>query len=330
MARTSMGALVAALALVLGCRSGSHRPSTAMKGRTPAEIRTAGNHLVGAASAYLREHAHNPVDWFSWGPEALSLATKLDRPIFLSIGYVSCHWCHVMEKEVFEKDDVAAFLNEHYVSIKVDREERPDLDAAYMDAVVAITGSGGWPMTVFLTPSLEPFFGATYLPRDRFLEAARAAHEQFRTARSRVETQAGEVSRAIARAAPESDQPALAESDVAAIARRALADVDPAYGGFRGRTKFPTPVRWRFLLHAYRKWGDPAFAAALRKTLDAMDQGGLHDHVGGGFFRYATEPTWTIPHFEKTLYDNAQLATLYFGRATLQRGRQGHTRVSPA
>jgi len=299
------------LIAALGCRAGSRSGRAPAGERTPTEIRRQGNHLTSAASAYLRGHAHNPVDWFGWGPEALALAVRLDRPIFLSIGYASCHWCHVMEKEVFEQDDVAAFLNEHFVSIKIDREERPDLDAAYMDAVVSMTGGGGWPMTVFLTPSLRPFFGGTYLPHDRFLQTARAAEDQFRTSRVAVETRGTEVSRAIAREVPSADQPALDDGEIAGLARRALDDVDPAFGGFRGRTKFPTPVRWKFLLHAYRKWGDLPFATALRKTLDAIDQGGLHDHVGGGFFRYSTEPSWTVPHFEKMLYDNAQLATLY-------------------
>jgi uncharacterized protein YyaL (SSP411 family) len=296
---------------LLACRSRSHPSTSSPDTSSPAQIRARGNHLTGARSAYLREHDHNPVDWYPWGPEALSLAQRLDRPIFLSIGYVSCHWCHVMEKEVFERDDVAAWLNDHFVSIKVDREERPDLDAVYMDAVVALTGSGGWPMTLFLTPSLRPFFAGTYLPHERFLQAARSASEQYRTARGEVETHSADVAHAIAFDARANDAPALDAAEIPELAHRMLDGFDQAYGGFRGRTKFPVPVRWRFLLHAYRKWGDPALANALRKTLDAIDEGGVHDHVGGGFFRYATEPTWTIPHFEKMLYDNAQLAALY-------------------
>jgi hypothetical protein len=181
--------LLAALGLVcaLGCRASqvaehdaAPTPAATPTGvaRTPELIRRDGNHLLGASSAYLRQHAHNPVDWYTWGPEALALAVKLDRPIFLSIGYVSCHWCHVMEKEVFEQDDVARYLNEHFISIKVDREERPDLDAAYMAAVQTMTGSGGWPMTALLTPSLRPFFGGTYLPHAQFLQRSRAARRR--------------------------------------------------------------------------------------------------------------------------------------------------------
>ncbi|HEY4159492.1 MAG TPA: thioredoxin domain-containing protein, partial [Polyangiaceae bacterium] len=283
--------------------------------RTPEQIRLAGNHLLGAASAYLQQHAHNPVDWYPWGAEALALAVKLDRPIFLSIGYVSCHWCHVMEKEVFEQDDVAAFLNEHFISIKVDREERPDLDAVYMAAVQAMTGSGGWPMTTFLTPSLRPFFGGTYLPHDRFLQAIRAGAEQFSSERNQVENHGADVYARIAASEPSTARATLALADLHAIARESLANVDASAGGFRGRTKFPTPIKWRFLLDAYRKWGDADLAQAVKRTLDAMATGGLRDQVAGGFFRYGTEPSWTIPHFEKMLYDNAQLGALYLEAA---------------
>jgi uncharacterized protein YyaL (SSP411 family) len=229
-----------------------------------------------------------------------------------------------MEKEVFERDDVASFMNDHFVSIKVDREERPDLDAVYMDAVVTLTGSGGWPMTLFLTPSLRPFFAGTYLPEERFLAAARNAVEQFRTARSQLETHAADVARAIALEVTSpggdfpgasNDAPAVEGSEILKLARRTLEQFDPAYGGFRGRTKFPTPVRWTFLLHACRKWGEPAFAEGTAQDPRRHRPGGVHDHIGGGFFRYATEPTWTVPHFQKMLYDNAQLATLYLEAA---------------
>ncbi len=304
---------------VLGCHTSAEpkgheampAPLAVPPSRTPEQIRREGNSLVGAGSAYLRQHSHNPVDWHPWGAEALALAVKLDRPIFLSIGYVSCHWCHVMEREVFEQDDVAAFLNEHFIAIKVDREERPDLDSVYMGAVQAMTGSGGWPMTVFLTPSLRPFFGGTYLPHDRFLQAIHSAAEQFRADRNGVENHGAEVYARIAATEPAKPAPALEPSELRALARGALADIDPKWGGFRGRTKFPTPIKWRFLNDAYRKWGDEEIAQAERKSLDAMSAGGIRDQVAGGFFRYSTEPTWTVPHFEKMLYDNAQLAALY-------------------
>jgi len=311
------------LLLALGCRAPAREtghdvtPARAapVSVRSAEQIRREGNHLVGAASAYLRQHSHNPVDWYPWGPEALALAVTLDRPIFLSIGYVSCHWCHVMEKEVFEQDDVAAFLNEHFISIKVDREERPDLDQVYMDAVQAMTGSGGWPMSVFLTPSLRPFFGGTYFPRDRFLQVIRTGAEQFRSDRNSVENRGAAVYQRIATAEPAGDRAGLEPGEVHAIARQALVNVDETWGGFRGQTKFPTPIKWRLLIDAYRKWGDEDIGRAVRKTLDSMSAGGLRDHVGGGFFRYSTEPTWTVPHFEKMLYDSAQLAALYFEAA---------------
>jgi len=312
--------LLASLGLVcaLGCRASqvaehdaAPTPTPTRAARTPELIRREGNHLLGASSAYLQQHAHNPVDWYAWGPEALALAVKLDRPIFLSIGYVSCHWCHVMEKEVFEQDDVARYLNEHFISIKVDREERPDLDAVYMDAVQTMTGSGGWPMTVLLTPSLRPFFGGTYLPHAQFLQAIHAGAEQFLSDRNAVENRGAQVYGRIAAAQPAAARAALGLDELHAIARRALEDIDPTWGGFRGRSKFPTPIKWRFLLEAYRKWGDQEIAHAIRQTLDAMAAGGVHDQVAGGFFRYSTEPTWTVPHFEKMLYDNAQLAGLY-------------------
>jgi uncharacterized protein YyaL (SSP411 family) len=308
---------------VIGCQASSPKGTperlpaaiASAQPRTPELIRREGNHLVGAGSAYLRQHSHNPVDWYSWGPEALALAVKLDRPIFLSIGYVSCHWCHVMEKEVFEHDDVAAFLNEHFISIKVDREERPDLDSVYMEAVQAMTGSGGWPMTAFLTPSLRPFFGGTYFPYDRFLQVVRSAEEQFRTARNDVESRGAEVYKHIASTEPAGNGSGFESGELRAIAQRALGDIDANLGGFRGRQKFPTPIKWRFLLDVYRKWGDEEIGRVVRKTLDAMAAGGIHDQIGGGFFRYSTEPSWTIPHFEKMLYDNAQLAVLYLEAA---------------
>jgi uncharacterized protein YyaL (SSP411 family) len=279
--------------------------------RPPDVVRRDGNHLVGAGSAYLLAHAHNPVDWYPWSPEALALARDSGRPVFLSIGYVSCHWCHVMEAEVFEDDAVAALLNEHFVSIKVDREERPDLDAAYMASLEALSGSGGWPMSLFLTPSLQPFFGATYLPRDRFLAAARKAWQQFSVARADVEGHAAEVQRRIAHAEPSGPGSPLDPNELHAMAAAALERVDPQWGGFRGNTKFPMVSQWTFMLHAARKWGDAPLEDAVRATLDAMASGGLRDPIGGGFHRYSTDPRWEVPHFEKMLYDNAQLAALY-------------------
>ena len=283
--------------------------------RSPAQIRAEGNHLTGAGSLYLRMHANNPVDWYPWGAEALDRARALDRPIFLSIGYASCHWCHVMEEEVFSKDDAALYLNEHFVAIKVDREERPDLDALYIDAVQSMVGSAGWPLTVFLTPSKKPFFGGTYFPHAQFIQIAQQGAEQFASKRSEVEARGSEVHARISKQAAPSAAPRVRGEEILAIARRAADDSDPTWGGFRGRMKFPNPVKWTLLSGAYRKGGDPAIETALRRTLDQMASGGIHDAIGGGFHRYAVDQKWLVPHFEKMLYVNAELATEYLGAA---------------
>jgi uncharacterized protein len=305
-------AAVFLLPLLVAC---GQRPTTkpdagdVEKPRAAAEIRNSGNHLVGQTSLYLREHAHQPIDWYPWGPEALERARRLDRPILLSIGYASCHWCHVMAAEVFESDDVAAVVNESFVAIKVDREERPDVDATYLEAVQAMNGSGGWPATLLLTPSLKPFFGGTYLPKVRFLDVVRGALKELASNRASIEERAKEISARLARPA---DAPGerVRPAEIRALAERGLAAVDDAGGGFKARMKFPSASRWIFLLHAARKWGAP-FVLPVRRTLDAMASGGLFDHVGGGFFRYTTDASWTVPHFEKMLYVNAFLARLY-------------------
>ncbi len=290
-------------------------PAAGAVERTPAWLREHGNHLLDEPSLYLRQHAHNPVDWYPWGEEALARARALDRPVFLSIGYSSCHWCHVMEHEVFEDDAVAAFLNDHFVCIKVDREQRPDLDAVYMDAVVAMTGRGGWPLSVFLTPDLEPFFGGTYFPRDRFLDLVTGIAAAYRERRDDLVEQARRVAAHVARAPRADGREAPTRGGLDRIVADALARVDREHGGFAGRQKFPTPLRWRFLLHRWRRAGGRELERSLRRTLDAMAAGGIHDHLGGGFHRYTVEPTWTVPHFEIMLYDNAQLASLYLEAA---------------
>ena len=270
-----------------------------------------GNRLRDEGSVYLRQHAHNPVDWYPWGEEAPARARAEDKPIFLSVGYASCHWCHVMEREVFEDAEVAALLNARFVCIKVDREERPDLDAAYMEAVQAMTGQGGWPLSAFLTPDLEPFFGGTYFPRDHFLDLCDRVARAYAERRGDLVEQAARVAAHVA-ARPETaegDVPSLDALDAAA--RAALAGYDSEWGGFRAEQKFPTPPRWRFLLHHYRRTGDAELGAAIRHTLSAMASGGLRDHLGGGFHRYTVECSWLVPHFEIMLYDDAQLASLY-------------------
>ena len=269
------------------------------------------NHLAEQRSLYLLQHAHNPIDWYPWSEEALQRARDEDKPIFLSIGYASCHWCHVMEHEVFEKEDVAAFMNEHFISIKVDREERPDLDATYMQAVQMMTGAGGWPMSVFLTPELQPFFGGTYFPHDAFLQLTGRVLEIFRSRRREVELQATAVAGAIASSVEGTQAADFNEPLLDVAVREAQATYDRKWGGFRARMKFPTPIRWHYLLRRYRKTGDENVAEMVRGTLDHMAAGGIRDHLGGGFHRYTVDAIWLVPHFEKMLYDNAQLASLY-------------------
>jgi len=280
--------------------------------RSPEEVRRTGNRLRDESSLYLQQHARNPVDWYPWAEEALARAREEDKPIFLSSGYSSCHWCHVMEHEVFEHDDVAAVLNRHFVCIKVDREELPDVDATYMEAVQIMTGGGGWPMSVLMTPDLEPFFGGTYIPHDRFLDLLNQVVELWTTRRGDLENQAGQLA---ARIQQEPDPAASAGSVNADLldeaATGAWEHFDQQYGGYAGERKFPVPVRWQFLLHHHRRTGSDRSRQMLEQTLDAMAQGGLRDQVGGGFHRYTVDPHWTVPHFEIMLYDNAQLAVLF-------------------
>jgi len=276
------------------------------------------NRLANETSPYLLQHAHNPVDWYPWGPEALERARAEDKPIFLSIGYAACHWCHVMERESFENADIAALMNRHFVSIKVDREERPDLDDVYMSAVQAMTGSGGWPMSVFLTPELRPFFGGTYFPpEDRhgmpgFPRVIDAVADAYRSRRSEVEQQAGMLASHLEAqlAVPAGERDPVAGQLEAATARLA-ASFDPLHGGFGGAPKFPAPMTLEFLLRSWWRTGDLEALSMVTRTLDAMADGGIHDQLGGGFARYSTDARWLVPHFEKMLYDNALLAHAY-------------------
>jgi uncharacterized protein YyaL (SSP411 family) len=285
--------------------------STERPVRSIVEIRRTGNRLKNEKSLYLRQHAHNPLDWYPWGPEALERANEEDKPIFLSIGYASCHWCHVMEKEVFEDDEVAALMNEHFICIKVDREERPDLDHVYMQAVQMLTGGGGWPMSVFLTPDQQPFFGGTYFPKDQFLILAGRIQQVYRQDRDSVDRQADLLRRNIAGGIKLDGEDSVDPESIEATARAASEQFDSEWGGVASHMKFPAPLRWMFLLDCYRKTGEQSYAGMVKKTLDHMGSGGIHDHIGGGFHRYTTERTWLVPHFEKMLYDNALLASLY-------------------
>jgi uncharacterized protein YyaL (SSP411 family) len=286
------------------------------------------NRLAQQTSPYLLQHAHNPVDWYPWGAEALAAAREADRPIFLSIGYSACHWCHVMERESFENEETAALLNREFVAIKVDREERPDLDDVYMAAVQAMTGSGGWPMSVFLTPDLAPFFGGTYFPPDDrhglpgFPRVLEAVADAYRSRRAEIEQQGRALTdhlrNQLAVPAGRIDPGRL---QVDGAVRRLAASFDPIHGGFGGAPKFPAPMTLELLLRAWRRTGDAATLEMARVTLDRMADGGIHDQLGGGFARYATDAQWLVPHFEKMLYDNALLAHAYLEafRATGER-----------
>jgi uncharacterized protein YyaL (SSP411 family) len=336
MSRASRAALV--LAVVVG--GGAALVVSRMRAPTPARdptepprtrhlnadgTPTYTNRLARERSPYLRQHAHNPVDWYPWGDDAFAKARTEQKPILLSVGYSTCHWCHVMEEESFEDDEIAAYLNAHYVAIKVDREERPDVDAVYMNAVQLMTqGGGGWPMTVWLTPERRPFYAGTYFPpragargqRFGFLELLTRLADVYAKDPTQVETAAADVvGRLEAAATSEADATAPGPE----LLTRAYAQIAPTFdaehGGFGARPKFPRPAQLLFLLRHHHRSGDPAALDLVVRTLDAMAAGGIHDHVGGGFHRYAVDDAWRVPHFEKMLYDNALLAVAYLEAA---------------
>ncbi len=276
------------------------------------------NRLIHETSPYLLQHAYNPVDWYPWGEAALALARQSDRPIMLSIGYSACHWCHVMERESFEDDSTARLMNSLYVNIKVDREERPDLDSVYMQAVQSLTGHGGWPMTVFLLPDGTPFYGGTYFPPERrhgmpaFRDVLTSVANAYRTQRADVLQSGAQLREMIA---PANLAPADASGlslDVLRAAESAYAKTfDDVEGGFGRAPKFPQPANLEALLRIWRHTANPATLQMATLTLDRMAQGGMYDHLGGGFHRYSVDAVWLVPHFEKMLYDNAQLARVY-------------------
>jgi hypothetical protein len=280
------------------------------------------NRLATETSPYLRQHADNPVDWYPWGEEAFDRARAEDKPVLLSVGYSSCHWCHVMAHESFEDDEVAAVMNRLFVSVKVDREERPDVDGIYMQAVQALTGRGGWPMTVFLTPDGRPFFGGTYFPKDDrpgmpgFLRLMEAIDEAWRTRRDELGDQAGKLHDLLARGSgfggvgAEGDGALTA--DVLSQAVSAVgAQFDPRFGGFGGAPKFPQAMTLDFLLRLYVRDEAPGTLEMVQVSLDAMAAGGMYDQLGGGFHRYSVDAYWLVPHFEKMLYDQALLTSAY-------------------
>jgi len=278
------------------------------------------NRLAREKSPYLLQHQHNPVDWYAWGDEAFTKARHDNQPIFLSIGYSTCHWCHVMERESFENPEVAAFLNEHFVSIKVDREERPDVDKIYMTFVQATTGQGGWPLNVFLTPELKPFYGGTYFPPDNrhgrpgFLQLLRQIQQLWQTRRAELANSAADIHARLEQLSVSNDLlPGLVLTS--AVLRDAGAPLKQSYdaehGGFGGAPKFPQPSQPQFLLRYASRFHDEEAIRMVLHTCDRMAAGGIHDHLGGGFARYSVDAAWLVPHFEKMLYDNAQLAHLY-------------------
>jgi len=280
--------------------------------------RSAPNLLILESSPYLRQHAYNPVDWHPWGPEALEMARAQDKPIFLSIGYSACHWCHVMERESFEDEEIAKILNQKFIPVKVDREERPDLDAIYMSAVVALTGRGGWPMSVFLTPDGKPFYGGTYFPNDRrygmpsFPDVLRAVADAWKKRKEEVRERGVRVTTVIRENfRTRESSPGLRPDLLGQAVRIFRESFDGTWGGFGKAPKFPQPIALEFLMRAHARTKDARILAVINGTLDAMARGGLFDHLGGGFHRYCVDDAWRVPHFEKMLYDNALLARSY-------------------
>lgn len=307
---TPTPALVARLKAALVAKGARFHPTTRNLDRHGQPLFI--NRLILETSPYLLQHANNPVSWYAWGDEPFARAAREHKPLLLSVGYSTCHWCHVMERESFEDLEVARFLNQNFIAIKVDREERPDVDGIYLAAVEALTGGGGWPMTVVLTPERQPFFGGTYFPRDRFLDLLHQLRRAYHEDPARVASAAKELTRAVQTEAQPAGPGRLPGPDaIHEAAERLARSYDPAYGGFGGAPKFPTPVNLALLLRYHRRTGDARALAMVVHTLESMAAGGIYDQLGGGFHRYSTDAQWLKPHFEKTLYDNAQLAAVY-------------------
>ena len=297
----------------------------------PAQRRP--NRLLHEKSPYLLQHAYNPVDWYPWGEEAFARARQEDKPVFLSIGYSTCHWCHVMARESFADEEVAALLNEGFIAIKVDREERPDIDQVYMAACQALTGSGGWPLTVFLTPEKKPFYAGTYFPKHGrhglpgLVEILKLIRAKWATHREKLENSGAELIQHMAHqfALPQPGEPGaqLLEKGF----KQLQADFDPLYGGFGQAPKFPSPHQLLFLLRYWHRYGEAKALAMVEKTLQSLYCGGIYDHIGFGFARYATDRCWLVPHFEKMLYDNALLSLAYL-EALQATGKAAYGRVT--
>jgi uncharacterized protein len=291
---------------------------------TASELRE--NRLAGETSPYLLQHQHNPVDWWPWGPQALAEASRANKPILLSIGYAACHWCHVMAHESFEDPAAAAVMNELFVSIKVDREERPDIDEIYMSALQHLGEQGGWPLTMFLTPAGEPFWGGTYFPntarygRPAFVDVLREVARVFHQEPEKIETNRKSLKAQLTARAKAEGKAKLGIAELDDTAQRVGSLFDPVNGGVRGAPKFPQCGMLEFLWRAGERTGEERYFSAVSITLDRMSEGGIYDHLGGGFSRYSVDEHWLVPHFEKMLYDNAQLLELL----ALAHARSGH------
>ena len=311
--------VAAGFLLVAGCRESSEnkKEQNAMAESTLIQSRT--NRLAREKSPYLLQHQHNPVDWYAWGEEAFEKARREDKPIFLSIGYSTCHWCHVMERESFENEAIAEFLNRHFVSIKVDREERPDVDKIYMTFVQAMTGQGGWPLNAFLTPDLKPFYGGTYWPpesrygRPGFLQVLEQIAHAWESRREEIHSSSSDFFERLKEftSQQQSESLALSPSVLQTVMAQFKEEYDPKNGGFGRAPKFPRPSQPIFLLRQGMRWDDKEAVRMVLHTCDKMAAGGIYDQLGGGFARYSVDARWLVPHFEKMLYDNAQLVNLY-------------------
>lgn len=288
----------------------SHQEANATQKRKP-------NHLIHEKSPYLQQHAYNPVDWYPWSEEAFRKAVQENKPIFLSIGYSTCHWCHVMEYESFEDEEVAKILNDNFVSIKVDREERPDLDNLYMTVCQAMTGSGGWPLNIFLTPEKKPFFAGTYFPKTErfgnpgFIAIVMKISNLWKTNRESVLSSSEQVAKVLQSSTATTPREILTKEILQHAYEQLRDNFDSIYGGFGSSPKFPTPHNYAFLLRWWKRSNEPRALEMVEKTLEHMGRGGIYDQLGGGFHRYSTDEYWLVPHFEKMLYDQALMAIVY-------------------